>query len=180
MMMSNEESSERSKIPIQLRTHTTADFVTVVSYVNGSSNSLGNVIMDSDIFNFWCISFICLVIIRLIIRLIHPTVESNFESLSNVPFNTAGLFFATTSSGSVCSRSELILVTFIAIGSIFTGTLCSGILLQSFVSDNSVPFYNSMLDLEKIPHLQYKTNTFVNTDNLMDGVRYEILDISSK
>lgn len=171
LFTSHEVITDKNKFPIYLRAHTTADFVVIVPYMEGSTNSLANIIMDSDLFNFWCISLFSLIITRIIIRILHPLLKTSLESLSNIPFNTAGLYFATTSAGPIRTKTEQIIVTVIAVGSIFTGTLCSGILLQTFVSNSAIPFYNSMSDLEKV-QLKYQTNMFVVTNILETGVKY--------
>lgn len=168
--MAQPKMTTMNKDPISLISHTLADFVVVVPYRESTSNGLGSVLLDSDLFNIWCISLLCFVAVRLLIRLIHPLEDKRSNSLMNLPFNTAGLYFATTSAGSVRSRSEQTVLTFIAIGSMFTGTLCSDILLQTFMGSSAIPFFNSMLDLEKIP-LRYETNMFVYTNVLEKSVK---------
>lgn len=144
----------------KLKPHTTCDYVVVVPYRPGPTTRLGEVFLDSVIFNMWCISLVAFIVARLLIRYSHPNANRTSNALINIPFNTLGLTFATTSAGSVQSRSEHVLITFIAVSSMFTGTFCSGILLQTMFGSTVVPYFNSIADLKKMPSLNFENNIF--------------------
>lgn len=165
-MMSEPKYVPKNNVPIFLKLHSTADFVVIAPYIPSTNYNLAKLITDSDLFFYWCFSFASFVIVRIVISLINSLEKRKLNALTSIPFNTFGLFLATTSAQSIRSKSERIIVTFIAIGSIFTGTFCSGVLLQKFTGSSWTPFFNSMYDLEKIP-LKYKSNQFVLTD-IMD------------
>lgn len=170
LFMSQPKMVVKNKIPLTLIAHKTADFVVVVPYMESITDGVGSVLLNSDLFNVWCISLLCFVIVRIVIRLVHPLAEKRPNALMNIPFNTTGLYFATTSEGPIKARSEITIVTFIAIGSMFSSTLCSDILLQSFMGSDAIPYFKTMLDLEKIP-LKYEINMFVDKRILEASVK---------
>lgn len=169
LFMSEPKYAPRNAFPIFLKLHKTAEFITIVPYVESSSHRLAKVLMDSDVFYYWCFSLFASVIMRILISLLLPLVDSNLNALTRIPFNTLGLFFATTSAGTIRSKSDQFIVSTIAIGSIFTGIFCSGVLLQTFIGSATVPFFNSMLDVEKIP-IKYKSNMFVLFNIMAENV----------
>lgn len=160
-MSDNDEKNYFHK-PRKLIPHTTGVYVVIVPYLGSSSISLSAVLYDSPLFTVWCACLIYFVVVRLVIRCFH-SIEINRNELIYIPFNTIGLSFGTTAAGSVRTRSESIVIVFIAISSIFTGILCSGILLQSFVVSSSRPTINSLEDIYKFPNLTFMSNTFINT-----------------
>lgn len=159
MYSSESENRFLPSKPLKLKPHTVSKFAIIVPYFGSSSVSLGQIMYDSPLFNIWCALVACFIIARVIIKSC-PPFKRNLNELVYIPFNTIGASFGTTSAENVRSSSENLIVLLIGISSLFTGTFCSGILLQSFVESTSIPFINSLYDLEKYPTLRFASNQF--------------------